>query len=147
MKKLIVIAFFVGFSTLNISCSKQATAQTQTTIESFVKTYFADAEILSSIKDGFDYDVTLSDYTKIEFDGNLLGGKLEWDEVDCKHSTVYKAVPSTLIPVEISTHVAKYHSDYTIVKISKDRRGWEIELSNGIEIEFDKRFNVIDFDD
>ena len=146
MKKLIVIAFFVGFSTLNISCSKQATAQTQTTIESFVKTYFADAEILSSIKDGFDYDVTLSDYTKIEFDGNLLRGKLEWDEVDCKHSTVYKAVPSTLIPVEISTHVAKYHSDYSIVKISKDRRGWEIKLNNGIEIEFDRKFNVIEID-
>ena len=146
MKKLIVIAFFVGFSTLNISCSKQATAQTQSTIESFVKTYFPEAEILSSIRDGFDYDVTLSDYTKIEFDGNLLRGKLEWDEVDCKHSTVYKAVPSTLIPVEISTHVAKYHSDYSIVKISKDRRGWEIELSNGIEIEFDRKYNVIEID-
>ena len=146
MKKLFVIALFVGFSTLNISCSKQATAQTQTTIESFVKTYFPDAEILSSIRDGLDYDVTLSDYTKIEFDGNLLGDKLEWDEVDCKHSTVYKTVPSALIPSEISTHVAKYHSDYTIVKITKDRLGWEIELSNGIEIEFDRKFNVIEID-
>ena len=146
MKKLIAIALFVGFSALNISCSKQVTAQTQPTIESFVKTYFPDVEILSSIKDGLDYDVTLSDYTKIEFDGNLLGGKLEWDEIDCKNSTVYKTVPSTLIPSEISTHVAKYHSDYTIVKISKDRRGWEIELSNGIEIEFDRKFNVIEID-
>ena len=146
MKKFIAIALFVGFSALNISCSKQVTAQTQSTIESFVKTYFPEAEILSSIRDGFDYDVTLSDYTKIEFDGNLLGDKLEWDEIECKHSTVYKNVPSALIPAEISTYVAKHHSDYTIVKISKDRRGWEIELSDGIEIEFDRKYNVIEID-
>lgn len=146
MKKVIVIALFVGFSTLNISCSKRATTQEQATIENFVKTYFPDAKILSSIRDGFDYDVTLNNYTKIEFDGNLWGSNLEWDEVDCQHSTVYKAVPSALIPVEISTHVAKYHSDYTILKISKDRRGWEIKLNNGIEIEFDRKFNVIEID-
>ena len=147
MKKcLIIAALFIGFALSNTSCNKEATTQTQTTINNLVSTYFPEAEILSSIRDGFDYDVTLNDYTKIEFDGNLLGGKLEWDEIDCKHSTVYQSVPTSLIPAEISTHVAKYHSDHSIVKISKDRRGWEIELDNGIEIEFDRKYNVIEID-
>ena len=144
-KSIIIAALFIGFALCTTSCSKETTAQAQTNINNFVATYFPNEEVIATIRDGFDYEVTLSDYTHIEFDGNLIN-KLNWDEVDCKHSTVYKTVPSALIPAEISTHVAKYHSDYTIVKISKDCRGWEIELSNGIEIEFDKKFNVIELD-
>ena len=143
MKKLFVCALFLGLALANTSCSKEK--QTGI-INDFVKTYFPQAEILSSIKDGFDYDVTLSDYTKIDFDGNMFG-KLEWDEVDCKHASIYTEVPSKLVPAEITDYVNRVHSTQTIVKIAKDTRGWDIELSNGIEIEFDKRFNVIDFDD
>ena len=144
MKKALVIALFVGFSAINFSCSKEASAQSKT-IETFVATYFPEAEILSTIRDGLDYEVTLSDYTQIDFDGNLLGN-LEWDEVDCKHSSIYKVVPSALVPTEITNYVSRLHPTQSIVKISKDGLGWDIELSNGIEIEFDKRFNVVDFD-
>lgn len=143
MKKLFVCALFLGLALLNTSCSKDKQIGI---INDFVKTYFPQNEILSSIKDGFDYDVTLSDYTKIDFDGNMFG-KLEWDEVDCKHASIYTEVPTKLIPAEITDYVNRVHSTQTIVKIAKDTRGWDIELSNGIEIEFDKRFNVIDFDD
>ena len=101
---------------------------------------------IANIKDGLDCDVTLSDYTQIGFDGNLFG-KLEWDEVDCSHAATSAAVPAALVPVEIANYVSKIHGTQSITKISKDNRGWDIKLSNGIEIEFDKRFNVIDFDD
>ena len=146
MKKYIIIAaLFLGFALGNTSCSKEPTTHAQTTIDNFVSTYFADTEILSCVRDGVDYDVTLSDYTHIEFDGNLFG-QLDWDEVDCKHSMVYPSVPDSLIPDKISTHVANYHPGRSIVKISKDRREWDIELDNGVEIEFDSAFNVIEID-
>jgi hypothetical protein len=127
----------------NTSCSKD---KQNNTINDFVRTYFPQTEVLASIMDGLDYDVTLKDYTQIGFDGNLFG-KLEWDEVDCKHASIYTSVPATLVPPQITDYVSRIHAEQTIVKISKDTRGWDIELSNGMEIEFDKKYNVVDFDD
>ena len=143
MKKIIYIALFIGIALTNTSCNSDKKNQV---INAFVRTYFPDTEVIANIKDGLDCDVTLSDYTQIGFDGNLFG-KLEWDEVDCSHASPSAAVPAALVPVEITNYVSRIHGSQSIAKISKDKRGWDITLSNGIEIEFDKRFNVIDFDD
>ena len=143
MKKVIILALFIGFALTNTSCNSDKKAQA---INEFVRAYFPDTEVIANIKDGLDCDVTLSDYTQIGFDGNLFG-KIEWDEVDCRHASLSTAVPAALVPVEISNYVNRMNEGQSITKISKDNRGWGIELSNGIEIEFDKRFNVTDFDD
>ena len=144
MKKTLIIAlFFMGIAMTNTSCNSDKKAQA---INDFVRTYFPDTEVIANIKDGLDCDVTLSDYTQIGFDGNLFG-KLEWDEVDCSHASLSTTVPAALVPAQISNYVNRIHGSQTITKIAKDNRGWDIELSNGIEIEFDKKFNVIDFDD
>ncbi len=144
-RHIIFAALFIGFAFSLTSCNKEVSAQTQTSINNFVATYFPDAEVISSIKDGFDYDVTLSDYTRIEFDGGIFS-QPEWDEVNCKHSTVYTAVPSSLVPTEITNYVTSFHPDHSIVKISKDGRGWDIELDNSLEIDFDRKFNVTEID-
>ncbi len=143
MKKVIILALFIGFALTNTSCNSDKKAQA---INEFVRAYFPDTEVIANIKDGLDCDVTLSDYTQIGFDGNLFG-KIEWDEVDCRHASLSTAVPAALVPAEISNYVSRIHGSQTITKIAKDNRGWDIELSNGIEIEFDKRYNVVDFDD
>jgi hypothetical protein len=142
MKKGIILALFAGLITFT-SCSND---KKMNVINAFVKTYFPDTEVIANIKDGLDCDMTLSDYTQIGFDGNLFG-KLEWDEVDCRHASFSTTVPAALVPTEITNYVNRIHGSQSITKIAKDTRGWDIELSNGIEIEFDKRFNVIDFDD
>ena len=134
---------FIGFALTNTSCNSDKKAQV---INTFVKTYFPNAEVIANIKDGLDCEVTLSDYTQIGFDGNLFG-KLEWDEVDCRHASLPTAVPVALVPVEITNYVNRIEGGQSITKIAKDNNGWDIELSNGLEIEFDKRFNVVDFDD
>ena len=143
MKKALALALFIGIALANTSCNNGKKTEV---INTFVKTYFPDTEVMANIKDGLDCDVTLSDYTQIGFDGNLFG-KIEWDEVDCRHASLSTTVPAALVPVEITNYVNRIHGSQTITKIAKDNRGWDIELSNGIEIEFDKRFNVIDFDD
>lgn len=143
MKKILAFALFIGIALANTSCNND---KKTLFINTFVKTYFPDTEVIANIKDGLDCDVTLSDYTQIGFDGNLFG-KLDWDEVDCRHASLSTTVPAALVPVEITNYVNRIHESQSIVKIAKDNRGWDIELSNGIEIEFDKRFNVIDFDD
>ena len=37
--------------------------------------------------------------------------------------------------------------DIAKIKIDRDRRGYDVKLNNGMEIEFDKKFNVVDIDD
>lgn len=143
MKKIIYLALFVGFALTNTSCNGDKKAHA---VNAFVRTYFPEQEVIANIKDGLGRDVTLGDYTQIGFDGNLFG-KLEWDEVDCSHASLSTTVPAALVPAEIANYVSRIHGSQAITKIAKDNRGWDIELSNGIEIEFDKRFNVINFDD
>lgn len=143
MKKALAFALFIGIALANTSCNNDKKVLF---INTFVNTYFPDKEVVANIKDGLDYDVTLSDYTQIGFGSNLFG-KIEWEEVDCKHTNVNAAVPAALVPMEIANYVSRLHNTQSIVKIAKDNRGWDIELSNGIEIEFDKKFNVVDFDD
>ena len=67
MKKLFICTLFLGMVLANTSCSKD---KQNNTINDFVRTYFPQTEVLASIMDGLDYDVTLKDYTQIGFDGN-----------------------------------------------------------------------------
>jgi len=141
MKKVLIYALFLGLIIGSTSCKGK-----METINDFVTTYFPDEEVLALIKDGLDYDVTLTDYTQIGFDGNIFG-RLKWDEVDCRRSSCNSAIPASLVPAEIAAYVARIHDTQNIVKIARDRRNWEITLSNGVEVEFNSNFHVIDFDD
>ena len=83
------------------------------------------------------YNVVLQNGTKLEFDrkGNLT-------EVDCKQGTV----PAKLIPHAIKSYVQTNYSGQNIKKMEIDKNEHEIELSNGLDITFNKRFQVIDID-
>lgn len=87
-----------------------------------------------------EYEVAFSDGSIVEFDGNG-----EWTDIK---SPV--AVPSKLVPARISFYLKSngYGNGAKVVKIGKDRRGgYEVELSNGQELEFDKNFRLTDIDD
>lgn len=83
--------------------------------------------------------MTYTDRTEVDFrsDG-------EWSSVERK----YEAVPASVVPAQIQEYVAKsnFPNQY-IRKIERNKYTWEIELSNGLEIKFDRQFNVIGFDD
>lgn len=83
------------------------------------------------------YNVVLQNGTKLEFDrkGNLT-------EVDCKQGTV----PAKLIPQPIKSYVQANYSGQNIKKMEIDKNEHEVELSNGLDITFNKRFKVIDID-
>ena len=83
------------------------------------------------------FDVTFTSGDKVEFDRN---GR--WTEIDCKRS----AVPAGLVPVAITRYVKAHYPDARIVKIEKDRRKYEVELSNDVEITFNRKFQVTDID-
>ncbi|MBR1620862.1 MAG: PepSY-like domain-containing protein [Prevotella sp.] len=84
-----------------------------------------------------EYDVTFNDGSKIEFNS-----KGQWTDIECRTSKV----PSALIPMQISRYVNKNYPATAIKKIEHDRYGYEIELSNGLEIKFNKKMKVTEID-
>lgn len=110
--------------------------------QQFIKKYFADNSIaLVKMEDEFfnkSYDVIFTNGTKIEFDKDGV-----WKEVDCK----YAQLPVDIIPLQIRDYVSKNYPDAKIIKIEKKKRGrYEVDLTNGFELEFDAQFNLIDID-
>ena len=84
------------------------------------------------------YDVRLNDGTEVDFDS-----KGTWDKVDCGFS----AVPAQLVPAAIANYVKANYAGATIVKIDKERHGYDIELSNDLELKFNKQGQLIGIDD
>ena len=108
----------------------------------FIKNHFADLSVaMAKIETDFldkNYDVVFTNGNKVEFDK-----KGNWTNVDCEHTQV----PVAILPEAIRQYVAKNYPDAKVLKIEvTDRKGYDVELSNGFELEFDKRMNVIDVD-
>ncbi len=106
--------------------------------KSFIAEHFPGDKISFAAEDrdidGTDYNVLLASGTKIEFDANG-----DWKEISCRNS----AVPASVLPDQIEAYVAANHAGTRIVEIERNRHGYDIKLSNGVEIDFDKSFNVI----
>ena len=106
--------------------------------QAYVKKYFPQEKVALE-KDFFDkkYEVIFANSSKVEFfkDGT-------WKEVDCKYSTV----PEAVIPEAILRYVKATYPDHKVVKIEKEDRGYEAKLANGMKLEFDNKFNLIDID-
>lgn len=140
MKKLTIIAAFVAI--LCFGMTKAMAQNTNPAITQFVEQYFPKATVQMVMPDDDDIDVVLSDYTKIEFKLNY-----EWKKVDCEHATTYTSVPTELVPQQITAYANTNFAGAIIKKLEKKYSGWEIELSNGLEVKFNNNFSVIDIDD
>lgn len=135
------------FAFIAIVCFGLSTAMAQNTnanpaITQFVTQYFPEATIQMVMPDEDDIDVVLNDYTKIEFKLNN-----EWKKVDCEHATKFISVPATLVPEQITAYVNANFPNTIIKKLEKKFFGWEIELSNGLEVKFNNNFKVTKVDD
>jgi hypothetical protein len=111
--------------------------------QSFIKTHFPDKtiSIIFYDKDIFDkdYEVVFEDTSNVDFNS-----KGEWTEIEVKSAP---GVPTAAIPAAITNYINAKHPTTFITKINKDRRDYEVELRNGIDIVFDKNGNTIRYDD
>ena len=142
MKKIGIITAFVAILFCGMTTAMAQDKTSTPEITKFVQQYFPKANVLFVNSEWDEYEVRLSDGTQIEFNRSY-----EWKKIDCEHSNVYNNVPAELVPEQIITYVKNNFPDQGIVKIEKNRRSWEIELTNELEIKFDKRFNVTKIDD
>lgn len=146
MKKIMLTAalLFAGITASLADNDRPITLeQLPAAAQTFLKTHFADLTLAYAVEApkfvGSEYEVTYTDRTEVEFRPNG-----EWSSVERR----YAAVPASIVPAQISAYVAKSSfSNQYIKKVERDAYTWEIELSNGIEIKFDREFHVIDIDD
>lgn len=99
--------------------------------QEFIKTHFAGVEVSFSKVDeelfDKDYKVVFVNGAKVEFAKN-------------------GEVPAAIVPQQIRDYVTKNYPKNKIVAIDRDRRDYEVELDNGLDLKFDLKFRLIDID-
>lgn len=83
------------------------------------------------------YDVVFTNGDKVEFDSNG-----NWTDIQCNHSHV----PAALVPQGIKDYLKRNYADTTIKEIEKSGSKYEVKLSNGLEITFNKYLEVTNID-
>lgn len=141
MKKfllLLVAMLTIGFSAKADHDQVITFNQLPAVAQTFLKQHFADKMPLIVTVDWDDYTVMYDSGEKVEFDkqGN-------WKDIDCRSSLV----PAALIPAQIKAHVNATFPGTSILKLDRNRRGYEVKLNNGLEVEYNRAFQVIGIDD
>lgn len=116
---------------------KQLPAKAQT----FISTHFKERKIaLAKVESDLlnkSYDVIFTNSDKIEFSKSG-----DWTEVSCPKGVV----PAPIIPAAIRSYLRTNYPDAKVIGIERDKKGYEVKISNRLEIKFDSQFRVIDID-
>ena len=143
MKKIQAILLLVAMMALSFNAKADHDQvitfdQMPEAAQTLLRQHFANKVPLVVTVDWDDYTIRYESGEKVEFDkqGN-------WKEIDCRASQV----PVELIPEEIKANIAATFPGAIILKIDRNRRGYEVKLNNGLEVEFSPDFQVIDIDD
>ena len=108
------------------------------TAQAMLKQNFSDKVPLVITADWDDYKVMYTNGDKVEFDK-----KGNWKDIECKTSQV----PAALVPAQIVANVNATFPGATITEIDQDRRGYSVKLSNGLELEYNRSFQIVELDD
>ena len=143
MKRIkLILAMILGLTAVSAVCHADGRIippqQLPAAIQSFVQQHFPDATIAYAEKEMRKYEVHLNDGTELDFTR-----KGDWDKVDCK----FKPVPAVLVPQPIAAYVEATFPGSSIVKIDKEYYGYEIELSNDLELKFNQAGQLFSMDD
>jgi hypothetical protein len=88
--------------------------------------------------DDKDYNVSLSDGTKVEFRKDN-----QWSEICSKKAPI----PTDLIPQGVLSYVHHQYPRAIIVRIERCALGYEVELNNHKHFQLDKKFQRTKFKD
>ena len=143
-KLLIALVALIGISSAAMASDKYVHDTSvlpkgaQTTLAKNFKSKVSVIKIDKDFGRVSEYEVVMTDGSEITFDkdGN-------WKDVEVSAT---KSVPSGFIPTAISDYVKLNQKGKRIVGIEKTRGGYEIELSNGLEMKFDKEGKFVKFD-
>ncbi|MBX3239454.1 MAG: PepSY-like domain-containing protein [Chitinophagaceae bacterium] len=142
MKNLSLI--LLSFALVSASCEKEKIVSENdlpATGKNYITTHFPDQKIAQAIKEFDDlkktYKVYLDNGVKLEFNRS---GEIRKIEGNSK-------LPDSVIPSQILTYVTDNYPAEYIKKWELDDNRQEVELSNGLDLEFDRNGNFLRIDD
>ena len=105
--------------------------------QTFLKANFATKVPLLVTADWDDFTIRYESGEKIEFDrsGN-------WKGIECYNSKI----PAGVVPEQIGSYLNQNYPGKSVIKLERHRSVYEVKLNNGMEIEFNRNFQVIDMD-
>lgn len=141
----LLLALVAAFTFACVACADRSTPievkQLPAAARQLLTAHFKTAKVALATKErdglGWTYEVTFSNGDQIEFDK-----KGQWTDLDCKRTRV----PSALVPATISRYISANYSGAQVTELSRDKRGYDVRLSNGLELEFDSRGRLTDID-
>jgi len=141
-KLLLLIVTIVSISHITYSQDKLlAVSEIPEEITSYINNNFSKNVIIKAIKDtdglSFNYEITLDDLTKLEFNN-----KKQIIEIESKTK-----LPDSVIPSNILNYVHSYYPNNYIRSWESDTRNQKIELNNGIDLIFDINGYFLKIDD
>lgn len=136
------IAVFLAVGIASADGKSITVGQLPVAAQAFLKEYFSDEEVLLVKQDDDfmrkDYKVALKNGARIEFDD-----KGNWTEVTVTRGMV----PLMIVPAAVVDYVGRNYAGEHIMSIDRDRKTTEVKLSNGLELQFDKKCRLMDIDD
>ena len=153
IKNLMIGAFILSTLLILTSCSNddnsdanevviEANALPETT-RNFITTHFPDATYRRIEKqniaddDGSVYDVHLSNGFEIDFDING-----NWTDIDGGQT----AIPTAIIPEPITNYVTMNYPNLFITTIEIETTGYDVELSNELDLVFNPQGEFVRID-
>lgn len=111
------------------------------TAQEFISTHFSNTQVMLTTvdKELFDtsYKVVFENSAQVEFDKDG-----EWKEIEYRTGNV----PASIIPEEIKAYIHTHFPNTDVKGIDRDKHDYEVKLSSGIDLKFDREFNLIDMD-
>ena len=109
--------------------------------QTFLSTHFNGVEVSYVMKDRdgiyVDYNVHFTTGGYVEFDKDGA-----WEKV----SRLTNGVPNSVVPAAILSYIQEKFPDAVVLVIEKERRKYDLELNNGLELLFDYSGNLIEID-
>jgi hypothetical protein len=110
-------------------------------VQTFVKESFPSQTIVYAEKDwgflGSEYEVTLTDGTRVDFDNNDV-----WEKISCN-----TGIPMSLLPATVASYVNSRFPGIAVVEVSKKSYGFKVELANDIDVKLNEQGALIEMDD
>lgn len=110
--------------------------------QNFINSYFSQQQVVGVYQEteyfSKEYKVFLENGTEVEF-----SAKGEWEEVKSRTSEI----PTQIIPAEITQHIQKQFPNNFVKEIKKKWYGYDVEISNGLDLEFNSKGQFLRIDD
>lgn len=148
MKRLLLMACVAVLATTAINAAEKLISfeQLPKQAQEFSNKYFAPNNPLYRISYiMYDSELFDSSYMIVYANGDGLefNGNGEWKDFDCRQCVV----PAELIPATIQAYIAANMPGEQVKKLEKNRRDYELKMSNGLELKFDLSGNLVEVDD